>query len=290
MPPRFGAASILTAIAGAVGGASRGESSMTRLERSISGRGPARRERKEQRPTSNAISLDEIFSPATMSTAPTAPITLDTLISELELERYREAFATAGVGDAELEAARGAGEEAVEALIQTVGMRGGSGTKFRRRLLAKADADGAAVPAAAPPRERKARREVGDAAPEPAEPAEAALPVKDGLVIVRTQADLDRLFRESSVVVVEFRARWCGGCNKFAPAYKRMVSELASVYLCCVDVDEAAEFAASYGASELPLFVIFREGRKWDTLVGGKQTLLRQKVTSAIEGKRYKQG
>ena len=38
MPPRFGAASILTAIAGAVGGASRGESSMTRLERSMLGR------------------------------------------------------------------------------------------------------------------------------------------------------------------------------------------------------------------------------------------------------------
>ena len=48
MPPRFGAASILTAIAGAVGGANRGESSMTRLERSMSDRALARRERKEQ--------------------------------------------------------------------------------------------------------------------------------------------------------------------------------------------------------------------------------------------------
>ena len=48
MPPRFGAASILTAIAGAIGGASRGESSMTRLERSMSDRALARRERKEQ--------------------------------------------------------------------------------------------------------------------------------------------------------------------------------------------------------------------------------------------------
>ena len=283
MPPRFGAASILTAIAGAVGGASRGESSMTRLERSISGRGPARRERKEQRPTSNAISLDEIFSPATMTTAPTAPITLDTLISELELERYREAFATAGVGDAELEAARGAGEEAVEALIQTVGMRGGSGTKFRRRLLAKADADGAAVPAAAPPRERKARREVGDAAPEPAEPAEAALPVKDGLVIVRTQADLDRLFRESSVVVVEFRARWCGGCNKFAPTYTRMAPDLPAACLTMCDVDDSPDLAEKFGATQLPLFVILRDGVKCDALVGGKATALRQKVQQAID-------
>ena len=82
-----------------------------------------------------------------MTTAPAAPLTLAALISELELERYREAFATAGVGDAELEAARAAGEEAVEALIQKVGLRGGSATKFRRRLLAKADAGGAAAAA-----------------------------------------------------------------------------------------------------------------------------------------------
>ena len=62
MPPRFGAASILTAIAGAVGGANRGESSMTRLERSIIGRALARRERKEERRPPQHFNLaDEIF-------------------------------------------------------------------------------------------------------------------------------------------------------------------------------------------------------------------------------------
>ena len=280
MPPRFGAASILTAIAGAVGGANRGESSMTRLERSIIGRALARRERKEERRPPQHFNLaDEIFG----SDVTAAPITLDALISELELERYREAFATAGVGDAELDAARVAGEEAVESLIQKVGLRGGSATKFRRRLLAKAGAGGAAVAATPPPRERKVRREVGDAAPEVAEPAEAALAVKDGLVIVRTQADLDRLVRESSVVVVELRARWCGGCNKFAPTYTRMAPEVPAACLAMCDVDDSPDLAEKFGATQLPLFVVFRDGVKCDALVGGKATALRQKVQQAID-------
>ena len=217
-----------------------------------------------------------------MTTAPAAPLTLDALISELELERYREAFATAGVGDAELEAARAAGEEAIEALIQKVGLRGGSATKFRRRLLAKADAGGAAAAAAPPPRERKVRRE----APEVTEPAEAALPVKDGLVIVRTQADLDRLFHESSVVVVEFRARWCGGCNKFAPTYTRMAPDVPAACLTMCDVDDSPDLAEKFGATQLPLFVVFRDGVKCDALVGGKATALRQKVQQAIDSRR----
>jgi thioredoxin 1 len=279
MPPRFGAASILTAIADAVGGANRGESSMTRLERSMSGRALAGR--AEGAPTSHATQSQPTRS-AAMSTAPAPPITLDALISELELERYREAFATAGVGDAELDAARAAGSEAVEALIQKVGLRGGSATKLRRRLLARADAGGSAVAAAPPPRERKVRRERADAP----EPSEAAIPVKDRIVIVRTQADLDRLFRESSVVVVEFRARWCGGCNKFAPTYTRMAPDVPAACLTMCDVDDSPDLAEKFGATQLPLFVILRDGVKCDALVGGKATALRQKVQQAIDSPR----
>ena len=87
------------------------------------------------------------------------------------------------------------------------------------------------------------------------------------------------------VVVVQFRARWCSGCHKFAPQFDRLAGEApSSVVTCCVDVDEAPELADAYGASELPLFVIFRDGRKWGALVGGKATQLRQKVAAAAGG------
>ena len=109
--------------------------------------------------------------------------------------------------------------------------------------------------------------------------------MKDGLVVVSTQGDLDRLFRESgrSVVVVEFRARWCGGCNKFAPTYTRMAPDLPAACLAVCDVDDAPELAEKFGATQLPLFVILRDGVKCDALVGGKATALRQKVQQAID-------
>ena len=52
------------------------------------------------------------------------------------------------------------------------------------------------------------------------------------------------------------------------------------------DVDDAPEFAESFGATQLPLFVIFRDGVRCDSLVGGKATALRQLVVKAIEGRK----
>ena len=37
--------------------------------------------------------------------------------------------------------------------------------------------------------------------------------------------------------------------------------------------------------SQLPHFIIFRDGRKWDALIGGKATILRKKLLFAIEGR-----
>ena len=72
------------------------------------------------------------------------------LLAELELEKYADAFASAGVDDAKLieiaevidldvdeglNPSEGEGAAAVEALITAVGVKGGSAVKLRRRLL-----------------------------------------------------------------------------------------------------------------------------------------------------------
>ena len=78
----------------------------------------------------------------------------------------------------------------------------------------------------------------------------------------------------------------CGGCKKFAPAFAKLVRarEFCDVVFGIVDVDEAADLAAAHDATALPLFLVFVAGRKVDSLVGGKQTLLWQKITNACGG------
>jgi thiol-disulfide isomerase/thioredoxin len=227
-------------------------------------------------------------------------LSVDAMLVELEIEKYREAFAAAAVDDDALVRARDLGEEAVEALISAVGLRGGSATKVRRKLLARAP------PSARndEPRQGKRmarRRETHAEAPPapPAPPAAAAGQVRrlNGQLQLTSQSELERVFEgSSSVVVVQFKATWCTGCRKFSSTFAKLSDELRrppsedaapSASMCIVDVDEAPELAHAYAVSQLPHFIIFREGRKWDVLIGGKATILRQKVLYAIEGRLF---
>lgn len=224
---------------------------------------------------------------------------LEVMLSELEIEKYRDAFAAKGIGDEQLNAIREAGEEAVEELISTVGLRGGSATKVRRHLLL-------ARPEASPPSQnehtdkgKKPRRAKQQATEVPAaeiQPSAPFVPQKSrgGLYTLTSQADLASLFSAGEeedaapvVVVVEFKATWCGGCTKFLPTYERLVddAQCKSAKFALADVDEAPELARAYAVSQLPHFIIFRDGRKWDTLIGGKATILRKKLLFAIEGR-----
>ena len=227
---------------------------------------------------------------ASSSSAVSAPpkLVLHELIRELELERYVEAFCKAGIGDEQLNNIYAQqSEESVEALIKQVGLRGGSATKFRRRLIRPTRQTDSDEPKAKskPPRQKQAQQE--DAVVSSPTPAQSG-----GHFVLTAERDLQWVFEQtklcmiaSGVVVVEFKARWCGGCTRFASTYARLVDELQSTYLCVADVDDAPELAEAYGATQLPLFVIFRDGKRWDQLVGGKQTVLRQKVLAAIDGK-----
>ena len=256
-------------------------------------------------------------------------LTLDGLLSELDIEKYRDSFAAAGIGDEQLLSARAGGEEAVDALIKAVGLRGGSATKVRRHLLAnsglKAQQETRDEARQGRPPARPRGKKSG--APPPVDPKFEQRDVQqhNGQFILRSQADLDVwtddrtrdllcrpracwfalkvppcfflvqwVFQQargcmdaSGIVAVQFKATWCGGCKKFAPTYARLGEELRTTYLCNVDVDEAPELAQAHAVSQLPHFVLFRDGQKWDTLIGGKATILRQKVLYALEGRLY---
>ena len=209
-------------------------------------------------------------------------------------DKYAAAFANAGIGDDDLNRARG-DADAVAHIIQAVSLRGGSATIFKRKLMQPVLPKEAAPvkrqhqqPRRKPPSQTNPS---GGAAEEgSSKPSQRQLTANaDGLFKLASEADLALMLERTPTVVVEFKARWCGGCKKFAPTYTKLATELdsAAASLCVMDVDDAAETAMTYGASELPHFVIFRSGQRWDQLVGGKLTTLKQKIRYSMEGKRY---
>ena len=248
-------------------------------------------------------------------------LSVASLIAELDILQYRDAFASAVIDDERLRAIYKSGVDAVEEMIVATQLRGGSATKVRRRLVPKqvSGQSSASHDVICSQERRKQHRTANKACEDPAEgetahgatddDSSARAPGKpkvvahelttlNGQMTVMTRADLEAALAHvraagdarNGVVVVEFSARWCGGCRKFAAPYEKLIKELSTTSFCAVDVDRSPELVATFSVSELPLFVLFRESEVFDNLVGGKLTLLRQKIAAAAAGGRTKGG
>ena len=60
------------------------------------------------------------------------------------------------------------------------------------------------------------------------------------------------------------------------PTHAQVVETGTGLY--SVDVDESHDLTLAYGASQLPLFVFLKKGKKVLSLVGAQNTALRNKI------------
>jgi thioredoxin 1 len=70
-------------------------------------------------------------------------------------------------------------------------------------------------------------------------------------------------------VVVDFYAPWCVVCQEMAPAIEQLAGQYAGkVKFVKVNIDESPELAKQYQAEELPVVLIFKDGKPADRLSG----------------------
>ena len=70
-------------------------------------------------------------------------------------------------------------------------------------------------------------------------------------------------------VIVDFWAPWCAPCRMVSPVLEKLARELAGrLKVVKVNVDQAAELGARYGAQSIPLMVLIENGEEADRLVG----------------------
>jgi thioredoxin 1 len=86
---------------------------------------------------------------------------------------------------------------------------------------------------------------------------------------IMSQKDLDTFLQSNANVVVDFHADWCGPCKVFGPHFKKMAEEITNWAFASVNVEDASDVASSFQIRSIPTIILFQNGKKIDTVVGG---------------------
>lgn len=82
----------------------------------------------------------------------------------------------------------------------------------------------------------------------------------------------------SGVEVVKVYTEWCGFCKMIKADYEKLAQEFANVHFVEILADNAKDFTREHNISGFPTFVIMKDGKKVDTVVGANIEGLKRKV------------
>ena len=93
--------------------------------------------------------------------------------------------------------------------------------------------------------------------------------MSDKIVEILGQEQLDQLVGQWGLVLVDFRAEWCGPCRMLGPVLHDIAekNEWVTVAKVNVDASENGELSMSYGVRSIPQVTIFKDGKQVDQFV-----------------------
>ncbi|GAA0145384.1 oxidoreductase [Lithospermum erythrorhizon] len=88
-------------------------------------------------------------------------------------------------------------------------------------------------------------------------------------------------------MVVDFAAAWCGPCKFMEPAINTMADKYTDVDFVKIDVDEVPDVAKEYKVEAMPTFILLKQGKEVDRVIGAKKDELERKIQNHREAPKF---
>lgn len=85
-------------------------------------------------------------------------------------------------------------------------------------------------------------------------------------------------------VVIDNWANWCQPCLLMVPIFEELSKEMKNVKFVKLNVDENQETASRYNIMSIPTFLIFKNGKEVERIIGSQpKPSIREKIEKAIK-------